>query len=143
MEITARANRKPEIHKESAAAEKFTTIGKNVMGSLHAQRDSCGAFLPFNGGFLLFQFQNRSGSVGCPGKYPPKHSGTRGAKGTFVLLRAGMDDRAQLDWRGHRCKKSGALADIERGEIESGCFFRMVTNKEAPRATARRLWSRS
>jgi hypothetical protein len=40
----------------------------------------------------------------------PKCSGTRGAKGTVVLLRAGIDKGAQLDWRGHRCKKSGALA---------------------------------
>gem|GEM_PF-5058731 len=67
------------------------------------------------GGFLLFQPQNQSSPALCPGKYLPRHSGTRGAKGTFVLLRAGMDKGAQLDWRGHRCKKSGALADTEGG----------------------------
>jgi hypothetical protein len=27
----------------------------------------------------------------------------------------GMDEGAQLDWRGYRCKKSGALADTEGG----------------------------
>jgi hypothetical protein len=26
-----------------------------------------------------------------------------------------MDEGAQLDWRGYRCKKSGALADTEGG----------------------------
>ena len=45
----------------------------------------------------------------------PKGSGTRGAEGTVVLLRAGIDKGAQLDWRGHRCKISGALADTKGG----------------------------
>jgi hypothetical protein len=67
------------------------------------------------GGFLLFRSRRQSSSALCPGKYLPKHFGTRGAKGTFVLLRAGMDKGAQLDWRGHRCKKSGDLADPKGG----------------------------
>src|SRR5271165_5373794 len=48
MESTARGNRKPEITKESAAAEKNSPQSAKRDEKLHAQRDSCGAFLPFN-----------------------------------------------------------------------------------------------
>ena len=48
MESTARGNRKPEITKESAAAAKNPPQSAKRDEKLHAQRDSCGAFLPFN-----------------------------------------------------------------------------------------------
>jgi hypothetical protein len=66
-------------------------------------------------GFLLLRPKNQSDSVCRPSRYLPNDSGIRGAKGTVVLLRAGIDKGAQLDWRGYRCKKSGALADTKGG----------------------------
>ena len=131
--------------KQAAVEEKFHHDRQNATRICKLRETVVADFCHSVGGFLLFRSQNQSGSVLCPGKYLPKHSGTRGAKGTCVLRRAGMDKGAQLDWRGHRCKISGVLADPKGGKIQSSCFFCVVSTaiKGAARVPARRPWSRN
>jgi len=111
-EVTVSQFAKSQI---KAQLEKIFQNRQSAMKSCKLRDTFVAYFCHSVGGFLLFKLQNQSSSVLCPGKYLPKNSGTRGAKGTFVLLRAGIDKGAQLDWRGHRCKKSGALAGAKKG----------------------------
>jgi hypothetical protein len=116
-ENNARGDRKPvrEITKQCQLEKTRHQIGRTRAKAARSGAPVVAHFCHSVGGFLLFQSRNQSASVFFPGNYLSKSSGTRGAKGTVVLLRAGIDKGAQLDWRGHRCKISGALADTKGG----------------------------
>ena len=71
------------------------------------------------GGFPLFQSRNQSASVFCPGNYLSKGSGTRGAKGTGVLLRAGID------------KERGSIGRSSLQEIGGSCRYQRGKSNRA------------
>jgi hypothetical protein len=124
MKITPEVTVNQSVKSQNyASCRKLATKSVTRERKLQAQRHSCGAFLPFSGLLSSLSVQKSVGSVVCPGKYLSKGPGTRGAKGTVVLLRAGIDKGAQLDWRGHRCKKSGTLADTKGGKSNRAASF--------------------
>ena len=139
MESTARGNRKPEITKESAAAEKNPPQSAKRDEKLHAQRDSCGAFLPFN---------ERFSSLAVP--KPVWFSNAVWANiRPNILAQEVLKEHSfcyELVWTKERSSIGGVIVQeiggscrYQRGEIQSSCFFRMVStaNKGAPRAQPR------
>jgi len=123
MESTARGNRKPEITKESAAAEKNSPQSAKRDEKLHAQRDSCGAFLPFN---------ERFSSLPVP--KPVCFSNAVWANiRPNILAQEVLKEHPfcyELVWTKERssiggasCKKSGALADTKGGKSNRAASF--------------------
>ena len=124
MESTARGNRKPEITKESAAAEKNSPQSAKRDEKLHAQRDSCGAFLPFN---------ERFSSLPVP--KPVCFSNAVWANiRPNILAQEVLKEHSfcyELVWTKERSPIGGVIVQeiggscrYQRGEIQSSCFFR-------------------
>jgi len=112
---------------------------------LHTQRDSCGAFLPFN---------ERFSSLPVP--KPVCFSNAVWANiRPNILAQEVLKEHSfcyELVWTKERSSIGGVivarnrgLLPIPRGEIQSSCFFCVVSTaiKGAARAPARRPWSRN
>jgi len=138
MESTARGNRKPEITKESAAAKKSPQSAK-CDEKLRVQKDSCGAFLPFT---------ERFSSLPVP-KPVWFSNAVRANIRPSILAQEVLKEHSfcyELVWTKERSSIGGIIVQeiggscrYQRGEIQSSCFFRMVStaNKGAPRAQPR------
>src|SRR5271165_6959217 len=123
MESTARGNRKPEITKESAAAEKNHHNRQNAMRSCTLRETVVAHFCHSMSGFLLSQSQNRSASVTLSGQISDQ---------TFWHRRCSRNIRSATSWYGRRsaarlegssCKKSGALVDTKGGKSNRAASF--------------------
>jgi len=139
MESTARGNRKPEITKESAAAEKNPPQSAKRDEKLHAQRDSCGAFLPFNERFSSLPVPKPvwfSNAVWA--NIRPNILAQEVLKEHSFCYELVWTKERSSDWR-VIVQEIGGSCRYQRGEIQSSCFFRMVStaNKGAPRAQPR------
>ena len=94
---------------------------------------------------VLFSSSPKISRVQCsvPANIYPKVLAQEVLKEPLFCYELGIDKGAQLDWRGHRCKKSGALADTKGGKSNrAASFVRFRLQLKGRRANPRRPWSR-